>query len=223
MNITVITDAPFEPVTLQEVYKHLRLDVEGSPAEHEDDDLLRIYITAAREDVEDSTRRTLVKTVLRASAGGFGRQGNPPQNTQAFTSHTRENRPLRLYIPRPPLIRVLAVEYYDSSNTLQVLDPSAYYITDDQVPELRLPDTSTPPATYARADAVRITYEAGYAPVGSPPETQADYAASVPKDLKHAILLGVQLRYDDLQPADRTSLQLAMGAILQRKRIQLTP
>ena len=48
MKITVLQPPPFEPVTLAEVHKHLRLDLDGSPASHPDDDMLQRLIATAR-------------------------------------------------------------------------------------------------------------------------------------------------------------------------------
>jgi uncharacterized phiE125 gp8 family phage protein len=68
MNIITVTPPPFEPVTLAEVYAHLRLEPEGSPATHEDDAMLQRQIATARAYVEQATRRALVLQTLRLSA-----------------------------------------------------------------------------------------------------------------------------------------------------------
>lgn len=217
MNLTLVTPPPHEPVSLAQVYQHLRLDTEGDSPTHPDDTLLGLYLTAAREEVEAATRRTLVRTTWRLSAGGFPYSGGYSGSYLGIT------RPQRLLLLRPPLVQVLAVEYYDADNVLQVYDPASYYVTDDVVPELRLTTASAPPATYDRPDALRVTYVAGYAPAGSPPTTQEDYAASVPKDLQAAILFGVQMRYDMLTPGDRTAMEAAMNAMMQKYRVQLMP
>ena len=52
MNITTLQEPPFEPVTLADVYRVLKVDADGSPPEHPlDADFLR-NITSARRNVE---------------------------------------------------------------------------------------------------------------------------------------------------------------------------
>jgi hypothetical protein len=64
----------------------------------------------------------------------------------------------------------------------------------------------------------------GYATEGSPATTQAEYAGNVPKALQQCVLLGVQLLYDNLAPADREAiLERMREAMMQPFRIQLAP
>lgn len=209
MNITVISPPPFEPVTLPEVYAHLRLtpDHSGSPGEesHPDDAMLARHITTARQFVEVATRRSLVMQTVRLSTFPAERLGC--------------QLPIRLH--RPPIVDVESVSYYDGENVLQAVAAADYYLTDEQVPELRFVTGFVVPAVYDRPDALRVEYRAGYTPLGSPPETQAEYAANVPSGLKDAILLGVQLLYDNLSPADREATINAREALMQPFRIQL--
>ena len=58
-------------------------------------------------------------------------------------------------------------------------------------------------------------------PQGSPPATQQDYAANVPRPLKDAILLTVQLLYDPLSDGDRQAIERTREALVQPYRIQL--
>lgn len=204
MNITVIDPPPFEPVTLAEVYADLRLtpDEVGSPLEgysHPDDAMLRAHIQAAREFVEVAARRSLVQQKLRLYEDNFCR---------------------RLWLRRPPLIRVDLVSYYDADNALQIMDAADWYVTDDLVPELRLVAFSSPPATFCRSDAVRVDYTTGYAPSGSPSSEQADFVGNIPQSLRQAVLLGVRLLYDNLSPADRDATEKAREALIQTYRMQ---
>jgi hypothetical protein len=127
-----------------------------------------------------------------------------------------------LRLPRPPLVRVESVHYYNAENTLTLLDAANYYVTDEEPAELRFAASFVPPTVFIRPDAVRVSCVVGYAPEGSPPTTQEDYAANVPKQLKQAIILAVQCLYDDLQPADWTKIQLAIESMVQPYRVQLT-
>jgi uncharacterized phiE125 gp8 family phage protein len=217
MNVTVTTHPPFEPVTLARVYLHLRLDAEGSPMSHPDDAMLSRHITTARQHVEQMTRRSLIEQTVRLSMSGFP----VTREMTAFMERTDRIAAVQtIRLPRPPLLRVQSVSYYDASNVPQTVAEADYYITDEQVPELRFVSSFNAPTTYTRPDAVRVSYLAGYTPEGSPPTTQAEYAATVPAALQDAILLGVQLLYDALAPADREAIERTREALVQPYRIQ---
>lgn len=215
MNITVITPPPFEPITLQEVYAHLRLDAQGSPPEHADDAMIERHIATARTQVEQMTRRALIQQTIRLSVGGFPCSAG----RDAWSGYG----PARIVLHRPPLIRVESVRYFDGDNVAQTVAAADYYVTDDAVPELRFVTGFGVPAVYERGDALRIEYVVGHAPEGSPPTTQAEYAAAVPKPLKDAVLLGVQLLYDHMSPADRHAIVQARESLVQPYRVQLAP
>lgn len=204
MNLEVITPPPFEPVTLDEVYLHLRLDPDGSPREHIDDPILRTYIAASRQWVEEETRRSLVQQTLRLTGDGFGPVCGGLGGFRLL---------------RPPVIRVLGVSYFDGENLRQDLDPTDYYLSNLRWPMLRLPGSFTPPTLYRRPDALQIDYVAGYAPDGSPPETQEDFVASIPPALKSAVLLGVQLLYDNLAAEQRGHLERTRLALISPFRV----
>lgn len=203
MNITTVSECGYEPVTMTEVYSHLRLDPDGSPLSHPHDAMLRGYIKTARMDVESKTRSTLMEKRLRMSMPSF--------HTQVGDRWTGL-RGIQLH--QPPIIRIDSVSYYDSDNVLVVVDPASYFVTDQQVPELRFYVDFTFPTRSVRPDAIRIEYTAGYLGNGSPPSNQVDYAANVPETLKTAILFGIQLLYDDLTPVDRVAMERTQGMLL---------
>lgn len=222
MNITVITPPPFEPVTLTEVYKQLRLapDNEGSPGEesHPDDSLLSGYITTARVAIESMVRRSLVQQTLRLSVAGF------PSAIPSWPAFLRRStQPTVLRLHRPPLIRVDSVRYYDGDNVLQTVDPANYYTTDEEVPELRFVSSFSAPTVYDRPDAVRVDYVTGYAPSGSPAALQEDYIGNVPRALKDAILIGVQLLYDNMTPQDAAAARTMQQAMAHPFKVYLSP
>jgi uncharacterized phiE125 gp8 family phage protein len=206
MNVTTIIDPQFEPVTLAEVYKVCRLDPDGSPATHEHDLLLTGYITTARQYVEAFTRRSLIEQTKRLSTASFG-NGNP----------------LAISLWYPPIISINRVQYYDGTNVLTTVDPSNYFLTDDELPQVMFIDGFAAPTTSRRPDAVRVEYQAGYAANSSPAVLQSEFAALVPQDLKDAILLRVQYYYEDLAPNDRESLNTTIEAIMTSKKVLLTP
>lgn len=206
MNVQVIEQPPFEPVTMAEVYNHLRLDPDGSPLEHVDDVMLRGFIAAARQFVEGETGRALVRQRLRLTASAFGALAGWPGGVRLL---------------RPPVATVLAVSYFDGQNLRQDLDAADWYVADTGFPLLRTPVNFVTPEAYGRPDAVTIDYIAGYPPVGSPPLSQEDYIANVPPALKTAVLLGVQLLYDNLAADQRDRMERTQRALLAPFRVMV--
>lgn len=207
MNITVVTAPPFYPVSVQSVYEHLRWDTEsGSPTDYPLQLLIERNIATATDWVEQYTRRALIEQTLRLSLPRF------------CNGESERARYIELF--RPPLINVLSVQYYNESNVLTTVDPDDYFITDDLVPRLVFVDTWDEPQTYNRDDAVRVTYQVGYEPTESPPTTEDDYSANVPKGIKDAILLKVQLLADRFDKDERADYERAISSLLSSYTIQ---
>lgn len=194
MQITVVVPPPFEPVSMADVYAHLRLDPIGGS--HPDDDMLTRQIRTAREQVEQITRRAVIQQTLAITLCRF------PCEAGQYVE-----------LKRPPYISGAAISYYDTNNALQVLDPSTYYVDDVSDIVSRLYFIGAAPATYVRADNVRVSWVAGYLPaVGA--TDQAGYAANVPASIKDAVLIGVQLLYDEIAPDKRDKLELLRTSML---------
>jgi hypothetical protein len=203
MNLTVTVQPPFEPVTLAQAYSQLNLDADpygDSPTGRDDDGKINGFIMSARIDAERQAQRSFVQRSLRLTTTpnaliSFDRAWFVEPWTHR--EHTLRCGPDWIELPRPPLVYVAAVSYYDTDNALTVLDPSNYYVADAYIPQLRLARGCSLPSMYDRPDALVIDYIAGYAPTASPSETQDDYAANVPQNYKDGILLGVQILYDN--------------------------
>lgn len=201
MNLKLITPPPYEPVTLQQVYDHLRLDPVGSPPAHRDDALLRTFLAAARQQVERVTHTSIVQQTWRQSFSGFGMPWRWPGGVRLLNG---------------PVLRVLSVGYYDQANVLQeALEPDWYLVEPEKLATIRAPEHFVVPEVYGRPDAVIVDFVAGYAPEGSPPQTQADYVKNVPEMLQTAILLGVQMLYDNLKPDERDRMERTWKALVQ--------
>lgn len=205
MNITVITPPPYEPVSLADVYRILRVDPDDDNSEspavltHPMDVQFQRDIKSAREKVEADTKRSLILQTLRLSMGGI---------TWPYILYRR------IILYRPPIVRVNSVKYFDGDNVLQTISPSNYYLTDEEVPELRFVSGFSVPTLYDRPDALRVEYVAGYDPAGSPPDDQASYAAGVPESLKNAVLVGVQLAQTSVSPSDFEVLTKMRAALI---------
>ncbi len=125
-----------EPVTLQEVQAHLRL-------ESGEDNYVAGLIVAARRHCEAFQGRAYVtqtwELYLDAFPGGC------------------------IKCPLPPLQSVTFIKYRDSSGVLQTLDQSAYIVDaySEPAPVFRAYGESWP-STYPEANAVQIRFVAGY-------------------------------------------------------------
>jgi len=217
VRLQVTVQPPVEPVTLAEIYAHLRLDATGSPPTHPDDALLSSQITAAREWIEQCTRRALVQQTIVFKTPYF-----PTDRIfflpRRFYDETLTDyvKPFFIELPKSsPLISLDSITYYDENNVLQTLDPAKYEVSADAEPaRIDLIWGETWPITYERTDACIFTYKAGYMPThtGSPPVY--DYRATVPQALKNAIKLKVQQWYDPMTQQKYDQLQAAIDAMV---------
>jgi uncharacterized phiE125 gp8 family phage protein len=81
-----------------------------------------------------------------------------------------------------PVQSVTSIAYYDADNAAQTLSASVYTLLDDEIgPFVTLQADQSWPGTYAREDAVTVTYVAGYGA-----------AAAVPAPIRQAIILMVR-------------------------------
>lgn len=208
MNIIVVTPPPVEPVTWQQVYDHLRLvPDDDSPPTHPQDEMLQRLMKVATGDCERITHRAFVEQTVRIFMDGFPRYGSYWSGDLWF--HRRG--PGYIELLRPPVVAVVAVNYYDDENAAQSVAAESYYVTDDLVPRLYFGTSFTAPSYYARPDALSVDYIVGYPPDGSPAE---DYRANVPEEIKHAILISVEMLYRTLDPKERESLERARDSLL---------
>lgn len=233
MNIEVITAPTVEPVTAAEAFFHLKLTTSPSANVSAEPQLAEVSrcITTSREQCEQITRRAFVQQTLRMTIGpmrsGQRRGLQWYMNGGADTWGSVE-------LLRPPFVEMVAVRYYDDDNVLQTVNqdveegPTLYYVSSGLVSKLCFTDDFTHPSVYLRDDAIQIDYMAGYAPVvvveadpeeDPPVEEELDYVANVPASIKQAVLLGVQLEFDKLTPAERTAIEKARDSLLTSYRI----
>lgn len=223
MRLSVTVQPPVEPITLAEIYAHLRLDATGSPPTNPDDALLMSQIQAAREYAEQLTRRAIIEQTLAYKLPYF-----PTDRIfflpRRFYDETLTDylKPYYIELPKSsPFISLVSVQYYDQNDTLQTLDPSFYQVSNDAEPaRIDLVYGQIWPWTYERTDAVIITYKAGYMPTfsGSPP-VPSDYRANVPQSIKNAIKLRVQQLYDPMTPDKYKQLQCAIEGLLYNFKV----
>lgn len=209
MDIIVVTPPTLEPVTPLEAMFHLKITADPDYTAEDDplfDEITR-QIASARAQCEQHTRRAFIQQTLRLVRG-------PAQRGEYVRRHSCfDARPWPvLELLRPPLISVSSVKYYDDANVLQTVSPSDYYVTSGNVPTVEFKSTAAVPSLYLRQDAIQLEYVAGYPGT----DTSAD---NVPASIKAAVLLGVQLESDRLDPREREALENAQCSLLSSYRI----
>jgi uncharacterized phiE125 gp8 family phage protein len=160
-----VTTAPTtEPVSLTEAKLHLRVD------HTTDDDLITDLIKVAREWCEAYEGRAYMTQTITAYMDRFCGE---------------------ILLPRPPLLSVTSVKYYDVSDSQQTLSSSNYDVDTTAEPgRITLAYGYTWPATLPDENAIEIIYKAGYS-------VTADDATSVPSRVKTAIKLIIGHLYEN--------------------------
>lgn len=165
MTLTLVTPAAEMPVSVIEARQHCR-------ASDADDAVLALYLAAAVQSVQDATNRALVTETWRLAADAF------PAGC--------------LTLPWAPLLGVTEVRYWDAAGVDTALASTVYQVETPSGPtappgRLMLGPSQFWPAVQAgRADAVRITFTAGY----------GAEASTVPAPLRAAVLLMVGSMYE---------------------------
>lgn len=184
MGLTLINAPAAEPLTLQQVKAHLRV-------EHADDDsVIEPLIAAARQHVD-------------GRAGILGR-ALLTQQWDWTLDRFPLSRDMALLLPLPPLQSVDQVSYIDTAGVLQVWDPAEYRVdTAHQSGRLAPAFGFDWPQTQGVLAAVTIRFTAGY---GANPD-------DVPEPIRWALLLMIGHWYTRREAvAERDLAELPIGA-----------
>ncbi len=134
--LTLVTPAAVEPVALDDVKRHMRLDEGAFNAD------VTSLIVAARLMAETITRRAL--------------------NTQTW-DYKLDAFPNELSIPLPPLQTVSSIKYIDVNGVEQTLSASVYDVdTDSEPARVRPAHGESWPSTRDDMNAVVVRFVAGY-------------------------------------------------------------
>ena len=188
-SLALITPPASEPVTLTEVKRHCNV------VATDEDTLLTALIAAARELVESMTSRALITQTWRVRLHTWFADG--------------------FQLPRPPLIAVTSIKYFDESETEQTLAANAYLVDTDRQPGvLWWDDETVQPVLDDRPNGVSILYTAGYGA-----------AAAVPNRAKQAILLLVGHWYKNREAVGRAEGEVALTVerLVQSLRLGVYP
>ncbi len=182
MSLELVTPPLSEPVSLEEAKAHLRVDAD------DENGLIARLIAAARGFAESHTGRAFITRELRLWRDCW------PNNPQRG-----------LELPWPPLSTVSAVVAYDRSDTATTLSSDAYIVDGAAAPaRIVLRATTLLPAPLREANAIAVTYEAGY----------GFEAKDVPAGLRSAMLALIAHWYERRgdEPGSIPSLVLAQLA-----------
>jgi uncharacterized phiE125 gp8 family phage protein len=145
VKLKIITDAAVEFVSLVEMRAQCRLVAVGSPAAHPEDDLLKIYITAAREWAENFCARTFAVKTLELSLDAFPADG-------------------QILMPGSPVVSVASVTCVLPDGGEFVVPPAAYELIDYGIPHILKPiHGGSWPQVRDDQNVIRVRYQAGYA------------------------------------------------------------
>jgi uncharacterized phiE125 gp8 family phage protein len=173
-----------EPVSLDEMRAHLRVDYD------DEDALIRGYISAARQRLEKRCGRAFVQQTWELQTCEF---------EDSFE------------IPKPPTVSITSVTYLDRDQVEQTVGSANYALVNggDWASSLILVGSAWPSDLAERPDAVRIRFVAGWAPDGvvDPVTDPDDYVANVPFDVKQAILFMAAHLYENRQSVALTPVR----------------
>lgn len=166
MALRLITAPAVQPLTLEEVKEHLRVDYTDADA------LITAYIEAATSYVQ--------------GRNGFTGRALVTQTWELVIDHF----PLHeIKIPLPPLQSVESIKYDASDGLETTLATDQYWVDDVSEPAWIVPITGGwPTGVLSAINAVRIRFVAGYpATDDSPP----DLRGNIPGAIKQAMLLQI--------------------------------
>lgn len=182
----------FEPITLEQARKQCKVNAFGEPPAHPDDELIEIFISAAREWAELDTGCSLAQRQLPMVLNAFPANGG--------------GIPLIV----APVLGVSSVRYLNTAG-LEIEMSTADYELDIYSSPRKIvltPNSSWPSDVGDFNNPIRIIYLTGYS---SPQESPQD--APMPRSVKAAILLVVGHLYDHRNENTEVALQtLPLGA-----------
>ena len=161
MPMQLITPPAGEPISLAEAKLHLRVDFD------DDDSLIQVLISAARQAAETLTNRQLVTARWRMVLDSFpgpSLMGVPAGQTFTLPGHA-------ILLTKSPVTSVVEIRYLDMAGIWQVM-PAAHYTVDSACEPARI----TPvfgqiwPIALPQIGAVSVIFDTGYGNASAVPE-----------------------------------------------------
>lgn len=171
-SFSLVTPPAAEPVLLADVKLHARIDTTA------DDTLVTNLMTGARQWAEHYTGRAIINQTWQMALDIW------PAADQEWWDGIREGpisgfeRTTYISLPRPPLVSVTSVQYFDNTDTPTLWPSSNYFVDTVRQPgRLALRLGATWPVPSRLSNGIVITYVAGYGSDGT----------NVPEPMKTAI------------------------------------
>lgn len=187
-----------ELITLVQAREHLKLETEGSPPTHPDDDLVTVLITVAREAAENYTGLVIAQRDFTVVLDEF----------PAYTID------MQLW----PVTAVGSVIYTDQNDATQTVSAANYELDNHTRPASIVSPVEAWPATKVTPNAVIATVTAGFTDGHSPDPYPC------PKAIIQAMLLTIGHLYENRQSVvgtQRYELPLGVQSLLTPYRISL--
>jgi uncharacterized phiE125 gp8 family phage protein len=194
MNLVILNQPIAEPVDLITAKNFLRVTTS------QDDLLIPILISAAREAVEAYTGRSVATKTYEQSLDCFPSYVDGSTSQLAYppayyslplysTAMWNYSQMIKLFAP--PAIDVLSIVYIDANGNVQTLDPGTYTVDTASEPARIFPNPGLtwPPTAYV-PNAVKMTFVAGY---NTNPSSNGD----IPNALYVAILMMTAHMYEN--------------------------
>tara|TARA_R110002033_G_scaffold13462_1_gene40130 strand:+ start:464 stop:1138 length:675 start_codon:yes stop_codon:yes gene_type:complete len=190
--LTTTTSYTTDVVSTNEVKSALRIP--DSDSTH--NTLIGTCRDVATKVVMEMLQRTLTKETLKlgldAYPYGYGSADDSLPYTEGITVGPYMNRiGNAIYLPRPPLISVTHVKTFDDSNNATTVAASTYYVdSQSPIPRIILRTGQTWDNLLRVANAIEVTYEAGYGTA----------ASTVPTPIKQAITVMAVNYFENPEP-----------------------
>jgi uncharacterized phiE125 gp8 family phage protein len=212
MTLVLVTPPSVDPVTLEEARNHLRLDAEGSPATHADDDLVQALITGLTKRLDGSAG--ILGRALCTQTWDLFLDEFPCLTTQDLQKGKTK---ADIKVPLPPLQHVEFIRYVDADGVEQTLSPTLYQVAGAGNGDARARIVPAPsqswPSTRSQPEAVRVRFTAGYLDNSSPGDTQAGVPGNIKLGLKAALSWLYENRGDTSEDIPKQVLALLPAPI----------
>jgi len=161
MPMQLMTPPAGEPISLAEAKLHLRVDFD------DDDSLIQVLISAARQAAETLTNRQLMAARWRMVLDSFpgpSLTGVPAGQTFTLPGHA-------VLLPKSPVASVVEIRYLDMAGVWQVM-PAANYTVDNACEPARIAPVFGQiwPIALPQIGAVSVIFDAGYGNASAVPE-----------------------------------------------------
>lgn len=197
-----------EPVSLVEARAHLRVD------HYDDDGLIRLLISGARERAEQICRRALITQSWKLIIDEFPQPGASSRSSNLYgefgitpgpltTIRTDRTTGYEIIPGVPSLQSVESIKYIDINGAQQTLDSTQYKVDPASIMGRIVPAYGAQwPATRSEISAVEVSFTSGYGD-----------ASKVPRGIKNWILIMIATLYENREAV----------AILARGKVEPLP